>query len=258
MYERQSAQNKASLIRRIVNLKYKDGHSVPEHLSDFQGLVNQLTTMKLNSLPDSWETLVVSLSNSTPNGTMTMDIVKDSMINEKIRRKELGISSDSHALVADKSENRGRGRNRNLNFKNYRDRSKSRGRPRGRSKSASRPKGEMTCYHCNQPGHFKRECRVLKREQSRERGGENRGKEETTAAATDSEVVIVCDAGFINLACQESTWVIDSGASFHVTSRYDFFSSYTSGDYGCVRMGNDGASKIVGMGDIHLETHFKC
>ncbi|CAL1401497.1 unnamed protein product [Linum trigynum] len=47
MYERQSTQNKASLIRRIVNLKYKDVHSVLEHLSDFQWLVNQLTTMKL-------------------------------------------------------------------------------------------------------------------------------------------------------------------------------------------------------------------
>ncbi|CAL1361064.1 unnamed protein product [Linum trigynum] len=104
MYERQSAQNKASLIRRIVNLKYKDGHSVSEHLSDFQGLVNQLTTMKLalddevqallllSSLPDSWETLVVSVSNSAPNGKLTMDIVKDSMLNEEARRKELGIA----------------------------------------------------------------------------------------------------------------------------------------------------------------------
>ncbi|CAN0846213.1 Retrovirus-related Pol polyprotein from transposon TNT 1-94 [Linum grandiflorum] len=270
MYERQSAQNKASLIRRVVNLKYKDGHSVTEHLSDFQGLVNQLTTMKLalddevqallllSSLPDSWETLVVSLSNSAPNGKLTMDIVKDSMLNEEARRKELGTSSDSHALVADKSENRGRGKNRNSNFKNFRNRSNSRGKYRGRSKSVSRPKGEITCYHCNQPGHIRRECRILKREQARERGGENRDKDDTIAAATDGEVVIVCDAGFVNLACQESTWVIDSGASFYVTSRVDFFSSYTNGDYGCVRMGNDGASKIVGMGDIHLETNTGC
>ena len=43
-----------------------------------------------------------------------------------------------------------------------------------------------------------------------------------------------------------------------MTSRVDFFFSYTNGDYGCVRMGNDGASKIVGMGDIHLETNTGC
>jgi hypothetical protein len=111
LYERQTAQNKAFMIRRLVNLKYKDGQSVTEHLSNFQGLLNELSTMKLvlddnvqallmlSSLPDSWETLVVSLSNSAPNGVMTIGMVKDSMFNEKARRKEQGISSHTEALV---------------------------------------------------------------------------------------------------------------------------------------------------------------
>ena len=56
----------------------------------------------------------------------------------------------------------------------------------------------------------------------------------------------------------ETNWVIDSGASFHVTSWADFFTSYTEGDYGCVRMGNEGLSKIIGMGNICLETNLGC
>ena len=99
MYERKTAQNKATLIRRLVNLKYKNGHSVAEHTSDFQGLVNQLNAMKmkiedelqalllLSSFSDSWDTLVISLSNSAPNGKLTMDTVKDSLFNEEARRK---------------------------------------------------------------------------------------------------------------------------------------------------------------------------
>jgi hypothetical protein len=87
------------MIRRLVNLKYKDGQSVTEHLSNFQGLLNELSTMKLVlddevqallmliSLPNNWETLVVSLSNLAPNGVMTMVMVKDSMFNEEARRK---------------------------------------------------------------------------------------------------------------------------------------------------------------------------
>ena len=35
------------MIKRLVNLKYKDGNSVVEHLSNFQGLLNELSTMKL-------------------------------------------------------------------------------------------------------------------------------------------------------------------------------------------------------------------
>ena len=35
VYERKMAQNKASLIRKLVNLKYKDGCDVVEHMNDF-------------------------------------------------------------------------------------------------------------------------------------------------------------------------------------------------------------------------------
>ena len=45
-----------------------------------------LALLLLNSLPDSWETLVVSLSNFAPNGKLTFDMIKDSLLNEEIRR----------------------------------------------------------------------------------------------------------------------------------------------------------------------------
>src|SRR5436190_12496124 len=102
MYERKTTQNKATLIPRLVNLKYKDGRSVTEHLSDFQGLVSQLNVMKmvlddelqalllLSSLLDSWNMLVVTLSNSAPEGVITMDLVKDNMLNEESRKKDVG------------------------------------------------------------------------------------------------------------------------------------------------------------------------
>ncbi|CAA0831359.1 Uncharacterized mitochondrial protein AtMg00300 [Striga hermonthica] len=76
---------------------------------------------------------------------------------------------------------------------------------------------------------------------------------EKVAAATD-DFLIIYEGDAVNVACQETSWVIDSGASIHVTSRRDFFRSYTPGDFGSVRMGNDGIAKVVGMGDVHLET----
>jgi hypothetical protein len=65
-------------------------------------LVNQLTRMNLvvddelqallllSFLPDSWETFVVSLSNSAPNGVLQLAMVKDSLFNEETRRKDMG------------------------------------------------------------------------------------------------------------------------------------------------------------------------
>lgn len=94
MYQAKTARNKALLMRRLVNMKFKNGTSVAEHTSEFQSLVNQLSSVEmplgdevqalllLSSLPDSWETLVVSLSNSAPNGKLTMSMGKDALFSE--------------------------------------------------------------------------------------------------------------------------------------------------------------------------------
>jgi hypothetical protein len=67
-----------------------------------KSIVYQLANMKmtlddelqalllLSSLPDSWETLVVSLSNSTPDGKLTIANVSSSLLNEETRRKASG------------------------------------------------------------------------------------------------------------------------------------------------------------------------
>ncbi|TXG69536.1 hypothetical protein EZV62_004471 [Acer yangbiense] len=104
-------------------------------------------------------------------------------------------------------------------------RSKSR-RPQNREKSKDKSKGKfkskIKCYHCGKHGHIIREY------------------------------------NYVNITSQDTYWVIDSGASFHVTSRRDLFTSYTDDDYGQVRMGNDHVSKIVGMGEICLEISTNC
>ncbi|GMP97319.1 hypothetical protein CsSME_00045620 [Camellia sinensis var. sinensis] len=124
MYQLKTTQNKALVMRRLVNLKLKNGMSVAEHTSEFKNLVNQLAIIKmplddemqavllLSSLPDSCETLVVSLNNSTPEGKLTMSMVIDAMYNEETRRKDMG-GNHSHALVTeDRGRDRGRGRGR--------------------------------------------------------------------------------------------------------------------------------------------------
>ncbi|GFY87492.1 hypothetical protein Acr_05g0011310 [Actinidia rufa] len=121
MYQAKTSRNKALLMRRLVNLKLQRG-TVAEHTSEFQNLVNQLASIDLHfddemqallvlsSLPESWETLVVSLSNSTQDGKLTMSTVKHALFNEEARKKEMGMTdrSESQALISDESRERGR------------------------------------------------------------------------------------------------------------------------------------------------------
>ena len=116
-----------------------------EHLNNFKGLINQLVHIEMK-LDDELQallllsSLVVTLSNSTPKGKLLMDIVADSLLNEKVGRKERGHSIQSEA-----------------NSVNNRGRNENRGRNKGRDKSKGRSKShpKFICYYCGKPGHKK-------------------------------------------------------------------------------------------------------
>ena len=48
-------------------------------------------------------------------------------------------------------------------------------------------------------------------------------------------------------------FVSQQGASFHLTPDRKCFSSYKAGDHGSVKMGNEGACRIVSIGDVCSE-----
>ena len=131
LYARKTENNKLFMIKKMMSLKYQDGTPMTDHLNTFQGIINQLAGMNikfeeevqglwiLGTLPDSWETFRTSLSNSAPDGTMNMDLVKSCVLNEEMRRKSHGSSSQSDVLVIEKG-----GRSKSRGPKN-KDRSKS-------------------------------------------------------------------------------------------------------------------------------------
>ena len=111
----------------------------------------------------------------------------------------------------------------------------------------------MKCFHWQKMGQVKRECRLWEREQTKEKGDAQENNKENTTAIIDGNLDIIYDKSLVNLTCQTSDWVINSSDLFHVTAYRDYFTSYANGDYGHVRMRNEGTSKIVGRGDICLE-----
>jgi len=123
LYASKSRNNKLFLLKQAMNLRYKEGTSISDYLSEFQGCFDQLSSMGvkfedeilglwlLNALPDSWENLRVTLTNFAPSGVVTMDFVKTTILNEEVRRQtQQASSSQAEVLV---TENRGRGRDKN-------------------------------------------------------------------------------------------------------------------------------------------------
>ena len=154
MFKNKNAINRVLVFRTIERLRYQDGSSMAKHINAFQGLTNRTTSLEvplvdeiltlllLGSLSDSWETLVVTLGSTEPQGKhLTLEQVKSSLLNEEARRKDGESISDSKALVTEGDMNRRRGQNRSL---------ENREKPRTRLKSIGKP----TCFYCRKPGHF--------------------------------------------------------------------------------------------------------
>ena len=252
MYEATNAQGKVFMIRKVMNLKLSEGRSITQHLNDFEGLVTELAVsgmslddemqacLLLGSLPDSWDTLVVSLSNSAPNGVVTMSMVKNRLLNEELRRRDIA-STSSQALV---TENRGRSKSRSPRHV----------KSGGRSKSREMRK----CYHCGKEGHLKRNCRLLKQDNT-DRRQENDRNTSATVSGEDGEVTLVThDADCCHVGDADTEWIVDSGASYHCVPKREYFSTYKAGDFGTIKMGNNSVSQVVGIGDICIKTSVGC
>lgn len=83
---------------------------------------------------------------------------------------------------------------------------------------------------------------------------ENEGNE-GGPCSTIEQITIASDGAVINhVNGDEMIWIPDSSATIHATSHREYFTNYTRGDFGIVKMRNNDRAAIIGKGDVHLET----
>ena len=100
IYEKPLASNKVFLMKRLFNMKMSKGVSVANHLNEFNTLTSQLSSVKVNfddevrsllilcSLPESWNSLVMDVSNSVPtSNTLKFDDVLVLLLARKCKEK---------------------------------------------------------------------------------------------------------------------------------------------------------------------------
>ena len=105
--------NKVYLMRRLFNLQMSETGFVFYHINEFNMIVSQLNSVDINfedeikalilmsSLPESWDTVVAAISSSRGSEKLKFDEIRDVVLSESIRKREVGDSS-SRALSVDR------------------------------------------------------------------------------------------------------------------------------------------------------------
>lgn len=118
----------------------------------------------------------------------------------------------------------------------------SNGKGRGRSNSRSR----VTCWFCKKEGHTKKDCYARKKKFGTEGQGE---------AGVITEKLI--EAESLSMVDQKAkyVWVLDSGCTFHMTSRRDWFVDLQDNGGTTILLGDDHSVQSQGQGSIRINTH---
>ena len=242
MYEKPLANNKVHLMKNLFNLKMTENVSFAQHLNKFNIITNQLSTVEIEfddeiralivlaSLPNSWEAMRMTVSNSTGKEKLKYNDIRDLVLAEEICKRDASETSGSGSAL--NLETRGRGNDRNSN----RGKSKSRNSNRNRSKSKSSQ--QVQCWNYGKDGHFKRHCKSPKK----------KNDDDSANSITDEiqgALLLVVDSPL-------NDCVLDSGDSFHTIPHQEVIQNYVKGDFGKVYLADGKALDVMGMGDVQI------
>lgn len=224
-HEKPNMTSRVSLLKRLCSINLAEGGDMEKHLVVLDELFERLdnvgqqlddtlkVAMILRSLPDSFDNLVMALE-SRADADITLDFVKSKLLDAYQRRVDRSVDG----MVQEKA------------MKMHTKRDKDR-----------------VCFFCKKPGHVKKFCRkFLATQQSDSDSDSNSKQPPQKAKQAQKSSEPLC---FVAGQAVKNAWILDSGASCHMTSDKSFFTSLVERAGADVVLANGKKTKTAGSGE---------
>ena len=283
LYESKNSSRKVALRSQIRAMYFSRSETISSYFSKIKLLKDQLKAIDapmdedelcstiLDSFPDSWDSFCQSVNaRSNPrtfNNLFEWCLEEETRINaKKIRGTPVVKEEEEENLALTAKEKTVKPKKKFIRKRNFRRRDDRR-RPFSRRPSETVDKSHVRCFACNSKGHFANECPHNSKTKHHAHAAdfsESESEEDHEESppprkrSKDSKKEEAKREFFFVSALQgstsPSTWIIDSGASKHMTGNINLLSNLSlSESSNTIVFGNDASFSVEGSGSASFK-----
>lgn len=225
-HQKSTLSNKVRLMREICGLKLPDNGDAEAHINSMTELFDKLgalgerlsekwvVAMLLGSFPRSYDILITALE-TRPEEDLTLSLVQSKLLEENRKRNGVQDSQGHESALKSTSV---------------------------QSTSDKRGGHNTECYFCKRRGHLKRDCRSYK-----EWLQKNANKKHANTAVHKEDFAFIVPRSPL-----KGGWIVDSGASCHISAEKNHFDKLDLSVRGEVMVGNGSHVKAEGRGTCRI------
>ncbi|KAG5317910.1 COPIA protein, partial [Pseudoatta argentina] len=252
IHEQKSAANKLSLMTKFHEFKMAPNDSIAQHVAKIENMARQLKDVGeelsdvmimakiLGTLPQKFSPLVTAWDSVSEANQSRANLI-ERLLKEENRLANFEVATN--ALATMKIQERNGAVNNSTVSKTSASDSK-RGKP---------AKKQFLCNYCRKKGHTEKRCYKKRDDDRTKREINNSTKDDNTA---NFGAFMVLNSDFATRVLQNDSkdvWLLDSGASKHMSFHREWFSELDENYRESVSLSDDSTCEVRGRGVIPIE-----